>query len=132
MATRESNILIRVSGKEKKILESKAKKSGMSVSRFIRASLIYSDDAKIKMIDVKPIHDFIFELSKQGTNLNQLMKFLHTYGIQKFHWRDVQEIIQTQRALLDEGRKVFITLQQELEKNHIHHTDTEEHDHDNH
>lgn len=132
MATRESNILIRVSGKEKKILESKAKKSGMNVSQFIRASLIYSDDAKIKIIDVQPIRDFIFELSKQGTNLNQLMKFLHTYGIQKFHWRDVQEIMQEQRALLDEGRKVFIALQHELEKNHIHHANMEVNHHDYH
>lgn len=132
MVTRESNILIRVSGKEKKILESKAKKSGMNVSQFIRASLIYSDDAKIKIIDVQPIRDFIFELSKQGTNLNQLMKFLHTYGIQKFHWRDVQEIMQEQRALLDEGRKVFIALQHELEKNHIHHANMEVNHHDYH
>ena len=132
MDARVCRFELRLSEKEKQVLERKARKVRMSVSQFIRATLIYSDDAHITMIDVKPIRDFVYELSKQGTNLNQLMKFLHTYGIQKFHWRDVQEIMQEQRALLDEGRKVFIDLQYELEKNHIHHANMEVNHHDYH
>ena len=39
----------------------------------------------ITMIDVGPIEKIATELHKQGVNLNQLMKFLNTYGIDAYN-----------------------------------------------
>ena len=78
VSQRNKYLKIRVSEKEKTILLSKARKAGVSVSEFIRATSIHSDDSQIRIIDVKPLRDFLFELTKQGTNLNQFMKFLNT------------------------------------------------------
>lgn len=56
----------------------------MTVSDYARTLLINSDDATIKVIDTEPLKKAAHELAKQGTNLNQFMKFLNTYGIKVF------------------------------------------------
>ncbi|HEL1130543.1 TPA: ribbon-helix-helix protein, CopG family [Streptococcus equi subsp. zooepidemicus] len=119
MVARESNILIRVSEKEKKILECKARKSGVSVSEFIRATSIHSDDSQIRLIDVKPLRQFVFELTKQGTNLNQFMKFLHTYGVQRLSERQAQKVLDDEKKLFERGKNMLIGLQKELERHNI-------------
>ncbi|HEL0291686.1 TPA: CopG family transcriptional regulator [Streptococcus equi subsp. zooepidemicus] len=119
MLARESNILIRVSEKEKKILERKARKSGVSVSEFIRATTIHSDDSQIRVIDVKPLRQFLFELTKQGTNLNQFMKFLHTYGIERLSARHIKELLEDEKNIFERGKNMLLGLQKELEHHHI-------------
>ncbi|HEL0789902.1 TPA: ribbon-helix-helix protein, CopG family [Streptococcus equi subsp. zooepidemicus] len=119
MLARESNILIRVSEKEKKILERKARKSGVSVSEFIRATSIHSDDSQIRLIDVKPLRQFLFELTKQGTNLNQFIKFLHTYGIERISARHIKELLEDEKNIFERGKNMLIGLQKELERHNI-------------
>lgn len=49
------------------------------------------------MIDVEPVEKIATELHKQGVNLNQLMKFLNTYGV------DAYNAEETFRVLTREG-----------------------------
>ncbi|HEL1344682.1 TPA: hypothetical protein TVS23_001721 [Streptococcus equi subsp. zooepidemicus] len=108
-----------MSEKEKNILMSKAGKAGMSISEYIRASAIYSDDSQIRLIDVKPLRQFVFELTKQGTNLNQFMKFLHTYGIERISARHIKELLEDEKKLFERGKNMLIGLQKELERHNI-------------
>lgn len=119
MEQRNKYLKIRVSEKEKKILERKARKSGVSVSEFIRATSIHSDDSQIRIIDVKPLRDFLFELTKQGTNLNQFMKFLHTYGIERISARHIKELLEDEKNIFERGKNMLIGLQKELERHNI-------------
>ena len=119
MSSRESNILIRVSEKEKQILKRKASKSDMSVSEFIRATAVYSDDSQIRVIDLNPLRQFLFELGKQGTNLNQFMKFLHTYGIERISARHVKELLENEEHIFERGKNMLMGLQKEIERHHI-------------
>lgn len=41
-------------------------------------AVLTSDDVSIKVIDTQPLKKAAHELAKQGTNLNQFMKFLNT------------------------------------------------------
>ena len=97
MSKKEKNILIRVTDKEREIIKRKAAKLGMTVSEYVRTTLIHSDNLNITMIDVGPIEKIATELHKQGVNLNQLMKFLNTYGI------DAYNAEETFRVLTHEG-----------------------------
>ncbi|HEL0789818.1 TPA: hypothetical protein TU158_001745 [Streptococcus equi subsp. zooepidemicus] len=106
--------------KEKTILIRKAHKAGMSVSEFIRASAIHSDDSQIRIIDVQPLRDFLFELTKQGTNLNQFIKFLHTYGVESLSARRAQKVLDDEQNLFERGKNILIGLQKEIEANKIH------------
>ena len=62
------------------MLKERAAKAGVSVSDLVRLALVYSDRLTIQTIDISPLRDLYYELTKQGTNLNQFMKFLNTYG----------------------------------------------------
>ena len=76
VAKRETAVLIRLSEREKRTLKRKAANYGMTVSDYARTLLINSDDATIKVIDTEPLKKAAHGLAKQGTNLNQFMKFL--------------------------------------------------------
>ena len=113
MSKKEKNILIRVTDKEREIIKRKAARLGMTVSEYVRTTLIHSDNLNITMIDVGPIEKIATELHKQGVNLNQLMKFLNTYGI------DAYNAEETFRVLTHEGdmfRKVSDVLGQLCEE----------------
>lgn len=97
MSRKERSILIRVTDKEREIIKRKAAKLGMTVSEYVRTALIHTDNLNITMIDVRPIEKIATELHKQGVNLNQLMKFLNTYGV------DVYNADETFRVLTREG-----------------------------
>ena len=97
MSKKEKNILIRVTDKEREIIKRKAARLGMTVSEYVRTTLIHSDNLNITMIDVGPIEKIATELHKQGVNLNQLMKYLNTYGI------DAYNAEETFRVLTHEG-----------------------------
>ena len=109
-----------MSEQEKTILVGKAHKAGMGVSEFIRACAIHSDDSQIRIIDVQPLRDFLFELTKQGTNLNQFIKFLHTYGVQRLSARQAQKVLDDEQNLFERGKNILIGLQKEIEANKIH------------
>lgn len=69
----------------------------MTVSEYVRTALIHSDNLNVTMIDVEPVEKIATELHKQGVNLNQLMKFLNTYGV------DAYNAEETFRVLTREG-----------------------------
>lgn len=97
MSKKERSILIRVTDRERETIKRKAAKLGMTVSEYVRTTLIHSDNLNITMIDVSPIEKIASELHKQGVNLNQLMKFLNTYGA------DAYNADETFRVLTREG-----------------------------
>ena len=77
MGKKEKYILVRVTEKERNILKRKAKKVGLTVSDFMRSSLIHSDNLTINVIDTSVLSKTLFELHKHGVNLNQLMVLQH-------------------------------------------------------
>lgn len=93
MSKKERNILIRVTGKEREIIKRKAAKLGMTVSEYVRTALIHSDNLNITMIDMRPVEKIATELHKQGVNLNQLMKFLNTYGADAYNAEETFRIL---------------------------------------
>lgn len=78
MVRRDKVIRSRVTDAERKTLLRKAKKMGMTISDYIRFAAIESDNLNITVIDTAPLKKLGYELTKQGVNLNQYMKFLNT------------------------------------------------------
>ena len=77
---KDKAILVRVSEEERNVLKQRAANAGVSVSDLVRLALVYSDRLTVRTIDISPLRDLCYELTKQGTNLNQFMRFLNTYG----------------------------------------------------
>lgn len=120
VAKRETAVLIRLSEREKRTLKRKAANYGMTVSDYARKLLINSDDATIKVIDTEPLKKAAHELAKQGTNLNQFMKFLNTYGVNVFDPEEAKLVLQKEVSSFSKLMEALAALRREADRNNIH------------
>lgn len=119
MDRKEERIELRLSKHEKNLLLRKAQKSGMTVSDYVRQSLIYSRGGTINVIDTTPLRDAVFELTKQGVNLNQFMKFLNTYGLKAFDAERAKQVLSRECDLLLAVEDALSALLREAEKGNV-------------
>lgn len=120
VAKRETAVLIRLSEREKRTLKRKAANYGMTVSDYARMLLINSDDATIKVIDTEPLKKAAHELAKQGTNLNQFMKFLNTYGVKVFDPAEAKRVLEKEVSAFAEIMESLAALRREADRNNVH------------
>lgn len=119
MQKKEARVEVRMTDREKKTLRRKAAKYEMTVSEYARTLLIHSDDVTIKVIDTEPLKKAAHELAKQGTNLNQFMKFLNTYGIKVFDVGEAQRVLAREVETFMEVAEALTALRREADRNNI-------------
>lgn len=119
MKRRDKAILIRMTDNELKTLKRKARKIGMTTSDYVRQSLIHSRDGTINVIDTTSLRDAVFELTKQGVNLNQFMKFLNTYEVKAFDAERAKQVLSRECDLLLVVEDALSALQREAEKGNV-------------
>ncbi len=101
-------IMIRVSPKEKKELELKAKQARMTVSRYLVTS---SQDKKIHITEKIP--DLYLEITRIGVNINQIA---HVANSQKYvSARQLQEVMDLMKDVKLYMAKVVDSLEDEEE-----------------
>ena len=100
MDSRTKRFELRLNAHEKEVLKERAAKAGVSVSDLVRLALVYSDRLMVRTIDISPLRKLYFELTKQGTNLNQFMKFLNTYGGDAYNKSAAKQLIERNGDLL--------------------------------
>ena len=88
------------------------------MGKYARAVLT-SDDVSIKVIDTEPLKKAAHELAKQGTNLNQFMKFLNTYGIKVFDAGEAQRVLAHEVETFMEVAEALAALRGEADRNNI-------------
>ena len=120
VAKRETAVLIRLSEREKRTLKRKAANYGMTVSEYARTLLIHSDDVTIKVIDTEPLKKAAHELAKQGTNLNQFMKLLNTYGVKVFDPDEAKRVLEKEVSTFSEIMEALAALRREADRNNVH------------
>jgi predicted DNA binding CopG/RHH family protein len=120
MRRKEARVEVRMTEHEKEALKRKAAKNGMTVSEYARTLLANSDDATIRVIDTEPLKKAAHELAKQGTNLNQLMKFLNTYGIKVFDAGEAQRVLAREVETFVEVAEALAALRREADRNNVH------------
>jgi predicted DNA binding CopG/RHH family protein len=120
MRRKEARVEVRMTEHEKEALKRKAAKNGMTVSEYARTLLANSDDATIRVIDTEPLRKAAHELAKQGTNLNQFMKFLNTYGIKVFDAGEAQRVLAREVETFMEVAEALAALRREADRNNVH------------
>ena len=101
------------------ILKRKAKKVGLTVSDFVRSSLIHSDNLTINVIDTSVLSKTLFELHKHGVNLNQLMKFCNTYGLDAFNESHVIPTLENERTVFLQTKAALLSLEEEARRGNV-------------
>lgn len=125
MARRDKVIRSRVTEAERKILLRKAKKMGMTISDYIRFAAIESDNLNITVIDTAPLKRLGYELTKQGVNLNQYMKFLNTYGGPAHNAEEAERILSREGDAFLRVMEALGDLKQEAERHRVYILDEE-------
>jgi len=118
MRNREVQIKFYATEKERESIRRNAKRAGMKMGVYARAVLT-SDDVSIKVIDTEPLKKAAHELAKQGTNLNQFMKFLNTYGIKVFDVGEAQRVLAREVETFMEVAEALAALRREADRNNI-------------
>ena len=118
MRNREVQIKFYATEKERESIRRNAKRAGMKMGVYARAVLT-SDDVSIKVIDTEPLKKAAHELAKQGTNLNQFMKFLNTYGIKVFDAGEAQHVLAREVETFMEVAEALAALRREADRNNI-------------
>lgn len=119
MRNREVQIKFYATEKERESIRRNAKRARMKMGVYARAVLT-SDDVSIKVIDTEPLKKAAHELAKQGTNLNQFMKFLNTYGIKVFDAGEAQRVLAREVETFMEVAEALAALRREADRNNIH------------
>lgn len=114
-----SRFELRLTTREKEILRRKAKKVGLTVSDFVRSSLIHSDNLTINVIDTSVLSKTLFELHKHGVNLNQLMKFCNTYGLDAFNESHVIPTLENERTVFLQTKAALLSLEEEARRGNV-------------
>ena len=83
-------------------------------------AVLTSDDVSIKVIDTEPLKKAAHELAKQGTNLNQFMKFLNTYGVKVFDPGEAKRVLEKEVSTFSEIMEALAALRREANRNNIH------------
>ena len=76
-------------------------------------AVLTSDDVSIKVIDTEPLKKAAHELAKQGTNLNQFMKFLNTYGVKVFDPDEAKRVLEKEVSTFSEIMEALAALRRE-------------------
>lgn len=118
MRNREVQIKFYATEKERESIRRNAKRAGMKMGVYARAVLT-SDDVSIKVIDTEPLKKAAHELAKQGTNLNQFMKFLNTYGVKVFDAGEAQRVLAREVETFMEVAEALAALRREADRNNI-------------
>lgn len=119
MDSRTKRFELRLNAHEKEVLKERAAKAGVSVSDLVRLALVYSDRLTVRTIDISPLRDLCYELTKQGTNLNQFMKFLNTYGGDAYNKSAAKQLIERNGDLLFRIGDAMTAFEHEAERSGI-------------
>lgn len=119
MDYKTSRFELRLTTREKEILKRKAKKVGLTVSDFVRSSLIHSDNLTINIIDTSVLSKTLFELHKHGVNLNQLMKFCNTYGLDAFNENYVIPTLDIERDVFAKTQAALSSIAEEARRGNV-------------
>ena len=119
MQNRDTVVRCRVTKAEREILRRKAAKMKMSVSEYIRFAAIESDNLQVVTIDTAPLKKLGFELTKQGTNLNQFMRFLNTYGVDAYNAEQATRVLEKEGTAFLRVMESLRDLKHESERHRV-------------
>lgn len=92
----------------------------MTVSEYARKLLANSDDETIRVIDTEPLRMAAHELAKQGTNLNQFMRFLNSNGAGVFNQDEAKAVLEKEVSAFSEIMEALAALRMEADRNGVH------------
>lgn len=89
---RTTQMMFRVSDEERKKVKEKQQKSGLSQQEYLRRCALEKE-----IMEPDGMRDLVHEMKKQGSNLNQMVKFMNQNGY--FDSRQYHEVMTEVKAV---------------------------------
>ena len=90
----------------------------MSASDYVRKTLIHGD-CDVTVISAGVLDAIDLELTRQGTNLNQMMRFLNAHGERAYDADEVARVLDHEYEVHEQVRSALISLRHEAEAHHV-------------
>ncbi len=119
MEPKSERIFIRVTATEKRLLKKRAEHYHMTASDFARTLLIHPEGGFVRIVNIEPLRQAPYELTKQGANLNQLMKFLNTYGAHSYDSVMTRRVLSKETEAFEQVADAIIALRKEMAKHGV-------------
>lgn len=103
---------VRLTVAEEKLLKVRAVSHGSTASELIRSSAIYGKEISPIIIDTTSLKQTLFELQKQGNNLNQYMKFLNTFGEKGYEEKAALRVLGKVESTIDQIDRIIQELRE--------------------
>lgn len=88
--SRLTHINVRLSQRERKVIEAKAARFSMAPSSFMRAAALLADERPTRVASAEELARIRVDLKRIGANLNQAARVLNTYGVDGQSLADLQ------------------------------------------
>ena len=90
----------------------------MSASDYVRKMLIHGD-CDVTVISAGVLDAIDLELTRQGTNLNQMVEFLNTYGEKAYDAGEVSRVLDKEMDTFGKVGEALVSLRREAEAHHM-------------
>lgn len=91
--SRDAHINVRMTDEERAAIVARSSSYGMPPSTFMREAALHIENKPVKVADEATLQQILFQIKKQGVNLNQACRALNVYGI------DTQTACQLSKAV---------------------------------
>lgn len=75
---RDERVHLRITEGEKRAIAERARRAGLSLSEFVRSAAL---NGEVAVIDTTPLCKVLYEMNREGNNLNQLARLAHAGGL---------------------------------------------------
>lgn len=109
---REKRLWIRLNKEEFEQLQKNAISQGCTMSELIRRTAIYGNKMSAVTLDMEPIRRMLFEMQKQGNNLNQLAHEANTYGMYQPLVQRINDELAKSKTTREELNKLLVDIRE--------------------
>lgn len=109
---REKGYRLRLSDEELQALHKNAISQGYTMSELIRRTAIYGNKMSAVTLDMEPIRRMLFEMQKQGNNLNQLAYEANTYGMSQPLVQRINDELAKSKTTREELNKLLVDIRE--------------------
>ena len=106
-ACRDARIEVRVTRREMDRIRSKARRSAMTVSSYVRHSALGDREAPSIEVDAVALREAHVNLKRAGSNINQIARALNTYGAGGTHTAAIDSALSSVAAAADAVAEVL-------------------------
>lgn len=111
---KNSWLTLRISKSDLFTIKQHANSANVTVSEFVRSRCVHDDSLPSIVVDRQLLSDILVALKREGNNLNQLTRYVHSRGIDTNTTKSLNESLQAVTKTAEEVSRFLIDSRNQL------------------